>query len=67
MAVLIAIALALFAGLAAKAGMKTFAKLLGLAAFLAFVGWLAAGPGWTVLDWINNPQGPEIPSVDINK
>lgn len=67
MAVLIALALALFAGLAAKAGMKTFSKLLGLAAFLTFIGWLASGPGWEVLDWINNPTGPDIPSVDINK
>lgn len=67
MAVLIALALALFAGLAAKAGYKTFARLLGVAAFLTFMGWLASGPGWVVLDWIENPQGPDIPSVDINK
>jgi hypothetical protein len=67
MAVIIAIALALFAGLASSAGYKTFAKLLGVAAFLTFMGWLLSGPGWVALDWINNPQGPDIPSVDINK
>ena len=66
MMVLIAIALAVFAFLAASAGMKTFAKFLGIAAFLTFVGWLASGPGWAVLGWIENPSGPEIPSVDIN-
>ena len=64
---MIALALAVFAFLASSAGMKTFAKLLGVAAFLTFVGWLASGPGWAVLDWINNPSGPDIPSVDINK
>jgi len=64
--VLIALGLALFAGLASSAGYKTFGKLLGVAAFLTFVGWLASGPGWAVLDWFENPQGPEIPSVDIN-
>lgn len=67
MALLIAGALAVFATLAASAGYKKFGMLLGVAAFLTFIGWLASGPGWVVLDWIDNPQGPDIPSVDINK
>lgn len=67
MMAIIAAALAVFATLAASAGMKTFAKFLGLAAFLTFVGWLASGPGWAVLNWIDNPTGPELPSVDINR
>lgn len=64
--VLITLGLAVFAFLASGAGYKTFAKFLGVVAFLTFVGWLASGPGWVVLDWINNPSGPELPSVDIN-
>jgi hypothetical protein len=66
MMVLIALGLAVFAGLASSAGYKTFAKLVALAAFLTFVGWLASGPGWEALKWIDNPTGPGLPSVDIN-
>jgi hypothetical protein len=67
MAIFVALVLAVFATLAASAGYKKFGMLLGVAAFLTFMGWLAGGPGSAVLDWIDNPSGPDIPSVDINK
>lgn len=65
MVVLIALGLAVFAFLASSAGMKTFAKVLGVASFLAFVGWLASGPGWAVLDWIENPKPPAVNVPDV--
>jgi len=66
MPVLISIVLAVFAGIAAKAGMKLVSKVMGFVAFLVFVGWLASGPGEAILNWVNDPQ-LDVPSVEINR
>lgn len=66
MAVVIAIVLAVLSAISGKAGMKFVSKATGLAAILVFIGWLASGPGFALLEWINNPS-VDVPSVDINQ
>lgn len=66
MAVLIAIVLAIFSFIAGAAGKKGVALAFGVASILTFIYWLQSGPGFALLDWLDNPTGPEIPdSVPI--
>lgn len=56
MGILIAVlVLAILAYIAKKAGMGKAAKFFGGAAVLAFIWWLSTGPGFTVLNWIEDP------------
>ena len=55
----LAIALALFSLIAGAAKYKGISKVCGVAALLAFVAWLASGPGFALLKWLDNP------SVDV--
>jgi hypothetical protein len=63
---LIAIILGVCAIIASKAGMKRFAKFLGLIGIITFIYWLASGPGFTALDWLEDPK-VDVPDVDINR
>jgi hypothetical protein len=66
MVVLIAIGLALFSFIAGAAGKRGVALAFGVASILTFIYWLQSGPGFTFLDWMDNPTGPELPdSVHI--
>lgn len=56
MLIVIAVVLAIFAGLAKSAKMNGVAKFAGIAAFLVFIGWLASGPGFAMLDFVKNPS-----------
>ena len=48
--------LALFTIIAAKAGSKGFAKFFGVLSFLCFVTWLASGPGFDFMNFVNDPK-----------
>lgn len=48
-----------------KAGKGTVAFFFGAAAFIAFIAWLATGPGFAFLDWGNNPDLPAPPEIDV--
>ena len=66
MAVAVAVVFAILAGIAKKAKMDKVSKAFGLIAFLTFMGWLASGPGFALLNWINSPS-VDVPSLDINR
>lgn len=66
MAVGIAFLFAVVATIAKKAKMDKTAKFFAVIAFLTFVGWLASGPGYQFINWIQNPS-VDVPSVDINQ
>lgn len=59
-----AVALGIFAFIAkSKKGISLTA---GILAILCLITWFDSGPGHGILDWIDNPTGPEIPdSVPI--
>jgi len=59
-----AILLAIFAFIAKSK--KGIALTAGILSILCFVTWLQTGPGFAILDWMDNPTGPTIPdSVPI--
>ena len=66
MAVVIALVFAFFAFLAGRAKMSKVAKLFAAISLLTFIGWLASGPGFAILNWIQSPS-VDVPSVDINR
>lgn len=61
MLVIVAIVLAIVSFIAGAAGKKAVSIGFGLLAGLTFIIWLKSGPGFSFLDWMDNPTGPEIP------
>lgn len=61
MLVIAAIILAVLSFVAAKAGYKGVSKLFGILGLMTFIGWLASGPGFAILDFFENPSAPDLP------
>lgn len=60
MAILIAILLAIFSFIAKKADYKLVSRVLGVSAFLVFVGWLASGPGFAIVEFFQDPSTVKV-------
>lgn len=65
-ALIASILAALVAGIAKKAGMGGTSRFFFWIAMLAFIGWLASGPGFAIVNWIQNPS-VDLPSVDVER
>jgi hypothetical protein len=52
----IAIVLAIFSVICFKAGKKGFGFTAGIISFLVFIAFLRSGPGFALLDWMNDPS-----------
>lgn len=43
---------------------KAISRISAIIAFLCFIVWLASGPGFEFIDWLNNPSVP-TPDIDV--
>jgi len=56
LALLIAIGLGVFSMIAFKAGKKGVGMTFGIISMLLLIGWLASGPGFAILDFVDDPK-----------
>lgn len=55
----------IFAILAFVAGSyKGISRIFALIAFVSFIVWLGTGPGFSLLNWLNDPSVP-TPDIDV--